>query len=71
MQVTVNDSNGKVIGLLNLSPKDFSTGSRGYHVAGKIDDGNGKKYQANFMLVEIGSKPKDGAINEITAKKRK
>lgn len=34
----------------------FSTGSRGYQSSGKVTL-NGKSYQCNFQLVEIGSKP--------------
>ncbi len=41
-----------------LSPKTFSTGSRGYHGQGKIELPNGKRYQVNLLLTEIGSKPK-------------
>ena len=36
----------------------FSTGSRGYQASSKVQLHNGKRYQLNFMLVEIGSKPK-------------
>ena len=43
---------------LSISDKErtFKSGSRGYHGFGKIEL-NGKKYQANILLVEIGSKP--------------
>lgn len=34
----------------------FSSGSRGYHVSGKIVL-NGKRYQLSAPIVEIGSKP--------------
>jgi hypothetical protein len=45
--------NGQVI---VLTPKTFSTGSKGYHGAGKVYI-DSKKHQANFMLIEVGSKP--------------
>jgi hypothetical protein len=41
-----------------LNKKDFKTGSRGYHAQGKMQVGD-KRYQCNFLCVEIGSKPKD------------
>lgn len=41
-----------------LNEKNFSTGSRGFHTQGKMEY-NGKKYQVNLMLIEIGSKPKE------------
>lgn len=37
--------------------KTFSTGSIGYHGTGKVIL-DGKKYQVNVQLVEVGSKPK-------------
>lgn len=39
-----------------LTPRTFSTGSRGYQRGGKIKI-NGKAYQCNVLLTEIGSKP--------------
>lgn len=41
-----------------LGEKTFKTGSRGFHGTSKISIGN-KRYQANVLLVEIGSKPTD------------
>ena len=46
---------GEQIAVFSLSKKDFKTGSRGYHASGKLEL-DGKKHQANLMLVEIGSK---------------
>ena len=40
-----------------LNKKNFKTGSRGYHVQGKMQIGE-KKYQINILCVEIGSKQK-------------
>ena len=49
---------GNAVNTIQLNEKTFSTGSRGYHGHGKIDAGNGKKYQLNIMAIEIGSKKK-------------
>ena len=56
MRVTVQDDRGQTAGVLEASPKQFKTGSRGFYGSGKIND-NGKRYQASVMLVEIHSKP--------------
>jgi hypothetical protein len=58
--VEIKDENGKLVAMMTMSAKNFSTGSKGYHATGKVDV-NGKKHQANFMLVEVGSKPKVAA----------
>ena len=39
-----------------LDEKEFKTGSRGFHGQGKMAVGNGKRYQVNILVVEIGSK---------------
>jgi len=41
-----------------LNKKDFKTGSKGYHAQGKME-ANGKRFQVNILVVEIGSKPKE------------
>jgi len=41
-----------------LNTKDFSTGSKGFFANGKLDAGNGKKYQIVCNVVLIGSKRK-------------
>jgi hypothetical protein len=46
---------GKAIATLIANPKDFKTGSRGFHGQGKIEI-DGKRYQVQIQLVEIGSK---------------
>lgn len=43
---------------LLLNAKDFKTGSKGYFASGKLDCGNGKRYQLSVQAVLIGSKPK-------------
>lgn len=50
-------SNGQTVGVLMAQPKDFKTGSRGFYGTGKAEI-QGKRYQINVQLVEIGSKPK-------------
>jgi len=44
------------LGEVSLNEKTFSTGSRGYYASAKLEV-RGKRYQVNFQLVEIGSKP--------------
>ena len=38
-----------------VAPKNFKTGSRGYYANGKLEL-DGKRYQLQIQLVEIGSK---------------
>jgi hypothetical protein len=49
---------GKEVGTLLLTAKDFKTGSTGYYGTGKISLGDDavKGYQAQVQLVKIGSK---------------
>jgi hypothetical protein len=47
---------GKLLGTAAVAPKDFKTGSRGFYANGKIEI-DGKRYQLQIQLVEIGSKP--------------
>ena len=46
---------GQVIGVIVAQPKNFKTGSRGYYAQSKLEI-DGKRYQAQIQLVEIGSK---------------
>lgn len=52
----LKDQAGNPIIVLTVSPKEFKTGSKGFYANGKtiID---GKRYQIQIQLVEIGSKP--------------
>ena len=50
-------SGDQVLTTFELAEEQFKTGSRGFHAQGKVEL-EGKRYQANFLLVEIGSKPK-------------
>jgi len=51
---------GQPITVMTVSRKEFKTGSKGYYANQKIDI-NGKRYQVQVQLVEIGSKPKTEA----------
>ncbi|MDL1895500.1 hypothetical protein FBQ82_04465 [Anaerolineae bacterium CFX7] len=64
--VEIKSEDGKPISVLVAAPKNFKTGSRGYHGQGKIEI-DGKRYQTQVQLVEIGSKnspPNDQAPEE-------
>jgi hypothetical protein len=52
---------GKTLALLTLPPKEFKTGSRGYYANGKAEI-DGKRYQIQIQLVEIGSKGKASEV---------
>jgi len=57
VDVIFKDENGNVVGKLVANEKVFTSGSRGFHAQGKIEF-QGKRYQCQAQLVEIGSKPK-------------
>lgn len=48
---------GKTIAILTAPPKEFKTGSRGYYGSTKAEI-DGKRYQVQIQIVEIGSKKK-------------
>jgi hypothetical protein len=48
---------GQSLALFVANPKEFKTGSRGYYANGKAEI-DGKRYQVQIQLVEIGSKTK-------------
>ena len=48
---------GKLINVITLMPKQFSTGSKGFLGLGQVVV-DGKRHQVNFQLVEIGSAKK-------------
>lgn len=64
MVISVSEVNAATIFLKGekqdfiLNEKNFKTGSRGYHLQGKMEVGN-TKYQINSLCVEVGSKPKE------------
>jgi len=46
---------GKLITVITLMPKQFKTGSKGFYGQGQVVV-DGKQYQLNFQLVEIGTR---------------
>jgi hypothetical protein len=54
----LKDENGQPLATMLVGPKNFKTGSRGFYANGKIDF-EGKRYQVQIQIVEIGSKPKE------------
>jgi len=52
----IKTADGKPISTMPLPPKNFKTGSKGFYANGKIEI-DGKRYQTQIQLVEIGSKP--------------
>ena len=51
----VKTDDGKLLGVFTLPAKDFKTGSKGFYANGKLEF-EGKRYQTQIQLVEIGSK---------------
>ena len=54
--IELKTDDGKVIGTMTASAKVFKTGSRGFYANGKLEI-DGKRYQTQVQMVEIGSKP--------------
>ena len=55
LDVLFRDEDGHTVGKLVATEKTFSTGSRGLFAQGKLEI-DGKRYQVQVQLVEIGSK---------------
>jgi hypothetical protein len=53
--IELKSDTGQLIGLMTVPPKDFKTGSKGFFTSGKVEV-DGKRYQVQVQLVEIGSK---------------
>ena len=53
--VEIKTAEGQTVALMTVEAKNFKTGSRGFHGQGKIDF-DGKRYQTQVQMVEIGSK---------------
>jgi hypothetical protein len=53
--VEIKTEQGQPLSTLVAAPKHFKTGSRGFHGQAKIEI-DGKRYQTQVQLVEIGSK---------------
>ncbi len=56
--VEFKTDSGQPIGVMTAVAKDFKTGSKGFYTNGKLEI-EGKRYQVQVQLVEIGSKPKE------------
>ena len=54
----LKDDKGQQIAVLTVAPKEFKTGSKGFYGNTKIEI-DGKRYQAQIQVVEIGSKNKE------------
>ncbi len=54
---------GQMLTVLSVAPKDFKTGSRGYYANQKMEI-DGKRYQVQIQMVEIGSKKAAEAAGE-------
>lgn len=56
LTLSVRDENtGRIVGVLVLSPKTFSSGKTGYFGQAKIEI-NGQRYQAQAQAVAIAAK---------------
>jgi hypothetical protein len=53
----LKDDKGQPIAVLTVAPKEFKTGSRGFYGNTKIEI-DGKRYQVQIQIIEIGSKSK-------------
>jgi len=58
MIITIKDDEGKTVGNLVANSKVFKTGSKGFFGVGKVEM-DGKRYQCQVQMVEIGSKPRE------------
>jgi hypothetical protein len=56
----LKNDKGEVVGIMTAQPKVFKTGSRGFYTNGKVEI-DGKRYQTQIQLVEIGSKQEAAA----------
>ena len=51
----LKDEKGQQLAVFSLPPKQFKTGSKGFYANGKTEI-DGKRYQVQIQLVEIGSR---------------
>lgn len=61
--VVLKNEKGEAVGNLLAEPKTFRTGSRGYYGTAKVVL-DGRRYQAQVQLVEIGSRQAGEAARE-------
>jgi hypothetical protein len=59
VDIVLKDDRGQVIGEIMAAEKQFKTGSRGFFGMSKLEI-EGKRYQVQVQLVEIGSKAAAG-----------
>jgi hypothetical protein len=59
----LKSASNQMLSVLSVLPKEFKTGSRGYYVNQKIEI-DGKRYQIQIQLVEIGSKKAKDSTGE-------
>jgi hypothetical protein len=53
----IRDDKGTILGMIQLDPKDFKTGSKGYWGQGKLAGAKeGERLQVQVQAVVIGSK---------------
>jgi hypothetical protein len=59
LQVVILDNEGREMGRLFATPKEFSTGSVGFYASGKIVNPQNPeaRYQTGLTFTLIGSKP--------------
>ena len=51
----IKTGEGNLLSVMALPPKEFKTGSKGFYANGKLEI-EGKRYQVQIQMVEIGSK---------------
>lgn len=56
--VKIEDARGNLIGAFTAEEGEFKTGSKGYKATAKIKH-DGKRFQTQLNMVEIGSKPEE------------
>jgi hypothetical protein len=59
----LKSASNQMLSVLSVLPKEFKTGSRGYYTNQKVEI-DGKRYQVQIQLVEIGSKKAKDSANE-------
>ncbi len=56
----IKNGEGTMLSVMAVPPKDFKTGSKGYYANGKMVF-DGKRYQVQIQMDEIGSKSQSQA----------
>lgn len=58
-KITIEVAGG--VSTIVAEPKEFKTGSRGFYGQGKVQAADGRRFQVNVNIVEIGTKPKQSS----------